>query len=498
MTGILDVVGASKSFDGISALTDVDLTVDEGERVGLIGPNGAGKTTLFNCILGVIPLTAGAITFDGRDISTLPVHRRARAGIGRTFQRIELFSDTTVREHLLIAERIRNGTGSFWRDLAGRGRPTAEEIESADDVLDLLGLGDLGDAPIESLSLGKGRLVEVGRALMTEPMLLLLDEPSSGLDRSETRALVATLQSVQEDRGIRDPARGARCGAGDRLHPAELRPRFRTTHRRRPDPAGPRRPRGPTGLSRRRGRGTRRRGPLTPPMLELQDVHASYGPFRALFGVSLAVGQGEAVALLGPNGVGKTTVARVASGLVEPTAGSVLIDGEDFTHRPTHAHARAGVAHAPEGRSVFATFTVEENLVLSFREALGRGGVASGLEQAFDLFPILGKRRSQLAGTLSGGEQRILSLARVLVETPKVLIADELSLGLAPLIVDEVYTTLGTIRAAGTALLIVEQHVGPALALCDRAVLLDHGSVTWEGPADDATDVVVDRLFDTG
>jgi branched-chain amino acid transport system ATP-binding protein len=212
--------------------------------------------------------------------------------------------------------------------------------------------------------------------------------------------------------------------------------------------------------------------------------------------VSLAVGPGEAVALLGPNGVGKTTVARVASGLVEPTAGSVLVDGEDLTHRPTYVHSRAGVAHAPEGRSVFATFTVEENLTLSFRECLGRSGVAAGLEQAFELFPHLRKRRSQLAATLSGGEQRMLSLARVLVESPKVLIADELSLGLAPLIVDEVYATLETIRAAGTALLIVEQHVGPALALCDRVVLLDHGSVTWEGDAEGATEVVVDRLFD--
>ena len=237
---------------------------------------------------------------------------------------------------------------------------------------------------------------------------------------------------------------------------------------------------------------------MTAPMLELRDVHASYGPFRALFGVSLTVAQGEAIALLGPNGVGKTTVARVASGLVEPTLGSVLVDGQDLTHRPAHVLARAGVAHAPEGRSVFATFTVEENLTLSFREALGRNGVGAGLERAFDLFPILGERRSQLAGTLSGGEQRILSLARVLIEEPEVLIADELSLGLAPVIVDEVYATLETIRAAGTSLLIVEQHVGPALALCDRAVLLDRGVVTWEGAADEAADVVVERLFDTG
>lgn len=236
---------------------------------------------------------------------------------------------------------------------------------------------------------------------------------------------------------------------------------------------------------------------MTPPMLELRSVDAAYGPFRSLFAVSLSVRPGEALALLGSNGVGKTTVARVASGLIAPTSGSVLVEGEDLTGEAPHRFARAGIAHAPEGRSVFATFTVEENLTLSFHQCFGRSGVADGLSRAFELFPRLGERRKQVAGTLSGGEQRMLSLARVLVESPKLLIADELSLGLAPVIVDEVYATLDTIRGSGTALLIVEQHVSSALALCDRVVLLDHGSVTWEGDAEGAADVVVSKLFDT-
>ncbi len=202
MTALLEARAISKQFAGILALNGVDLDVGEGERVGLIGPNGAGKTTFFNCLLGVTPLSDGQVVFDGHDITQLPVHRRARAGIGRTFQRIELFADSSVREHLLIAERIRNGSGSFWKDLIGRGRSTASEIERADAVLELLGLADVADAPIETLSLGKGRLVEVGRALMTEPRLLLLDEPSSGLDRAETSALASTLREVQAERGF--------------------------------------------------------------------------------------------------------------------------------------------------------------------------------------------------------------------------------------------------------------------------------------------------------
>ena len=236
---------------------------------------------------------------------------------------------------------------------------------------------------------------------------------------------------------------------------------------------------------------------MSAPILDLRAVEAAYGPFRALFGVDLHVQPGEAVALLGANGAGKTTIARVASGLVAPSRGSVLIDGVEMSRAPTYQFARAGVAHAPEGRSVFATFTVEENLVLSFQRALGKSGVAAGLDRAYELFPRLRQRRTQIAGTLSGGEQRMLSLARVLVEEPRLLIADELSLGLAPIVVDEVYATLETIRGHGTALLIVEQHVQHALELCDRIALLDHGLIDWEGPSAEAAEVVVSRLFDT-
>lgn len=202
MSAVLEATHITKTFSGILALDAVSLEVGAGERVGLIGPNGAGKTTFFNCVLGVVRPDRGSVHVDGQDVSRLRVYQRAHRGIGRTFQRIELFADCTVQEHLLIAERTRRGDGRLWKDLIGRSRSRPDEIARCDEVLDLLGLRDLADEPIEHLSLGKGRLVEVGRALMTDPKLLLLDEPSSGLDHDETTDLAQTLRAVQAEQGF--------------------------------------------------------------------------------------------------------------------------------------------------------------------------------------------------------------------------------------------------------------------------------------------------------
>jgi branched-chain amino acid transport system ATP-binding protein len=229
--------------------------------------------------------------------------------------------------------------------------------------------------------------------------------------------------------------------------------------------------------------------PASVPTLQLVNVSAGYGPFRAIFDVSLRIPRGAVLALLGSNGAGKTTIARVCSGLITPTAGAVLFENEDVTHARPWYFARLGVVHAPEGRSVFASLSVQENLELTFRRSRGRAGVHAALDEAYALFPRIGERRSQIAGTLSGGEQRMLSLARVLVEKPKLLIADELSLGLAPIIVDEVYRTLETISDAGTTLMIVEQHVHHALKIADEAIVLVKGEVAYSGPVSELGDV---------
>jgi branched-chain amino acid transport system ATP-binding protein len=216
-------------------------------------------------------------------------------------------------------------------------------------------------------------------------------------------------------------------------------------------------------------------------VLALQNVCAAYGPYRALFDVSFRVPSGGVVALVGSNGSGKSTVARTVTGLVTASSGQVMFSGEDVTLQPAFKIARMGMAHVVEGRGVFSTLTVEENLTLAFRQREGRIKLKENLERAYTAFPILGERRRQMGGTLSGGQQRLLSLAKVLVVPPKVLVADELSLGLAPVVIDQVYEGLGQINRNGTAVVVVEQQVNRVLQLATWAVVLNHGTVYYEG-----------------
>jgi branched-chain amino acid transport system ATP-binding protein len=223
------------------------------------------------------------------------------------------------------------------------------------------------------------------------------------------------------------------------------------------------------------------------PALEFDHLSAAYGPYRALFDVSLQVPAGSVVALLGSNGAGKSTIARVATGLLPSSSGAVRVGGVDVTKRAAHRIARLGVAHVPEGRAIFSNLTVEENLALAYRLRAGRKKVDELLTRAYDSYPILMVRRKQRAGTLSGGQQRLLSLAKVLVIPPKLLIADELSLGLAPMVIDDVYKGLREINKLGTSLLVVEQQVDRVLDIADKAIIVEHGTVAYDGAPSGAT-----------
>lgn len=201
-TALLDARAISKRFGGVQALHDVTMSVDAGEIFGLVGPNGAGKTTLFNCLCGQLRPDGGSVRLNGELIDKLPTYKRARLGIGRTFQRIEVFPELSVRDHLFVAARAHRGDGALWKDLLNLSQPKPDEVDIVDRVLDMVGLRDVADMPVAALSLGHCRLVELGRALAGQPRILMADEPSSGLDVQETRALADTLRRVREEHGM--------------------------------------------------------------------------------------------------------------------------------------------------------------------------------------------------------------------------------------------------------------------------------------------------------
>lgn len=215
-------------------------------------------------------------------------------------------------------------------------------------------------------------------------------------------------------------------------------------------------------------------------MLTLESVTAGYGQSVVLRDVSLTVGEGEVVALLGPNGVGKTTLLRTATGFVRPRSGRIVFRGEDLTGRPPHTFARRGVCHLPEGRGIFPSLSVRDNLTI---QARGRAR-DEAIAEATELFPVLGKRLRQTAGSMSGGEQQMLALSRAYLTHPELVVVDEASLGLAPLVVDRIYDALARLVERGMSLVIVEQYVQKALALAKKVYILSRGEVVHAGDAD--------------
>ena len=217
-------------------------------------------------------------------------------------------------------------------------------------------------------------------------------------------------------------------------------------------------------------------------MLEITDLQVAYGEIQALKGVSLSVGRGEIVTLLGNNGAGKTTTLKTISGLLRPRRGRVALEGQSLVGLPPHRIVELGIAHAPEGRKIFARLTVRENLQMG-AYARTDHAVAEDLERVFALFPRLEERVSQVAGTLSGGEQQMLAIGRALMARPRVLLLDEPSMGLAPLLVEQIYETIRDINRQGTTILLVEQNAAMALSIATRGYVLESGSIVMQDHA---------------
>jgi branched-chain amino acid transport system ATP-binding protein len=233
---------------------------------------------------------------------------------------------------------------------------------------------------------------------------------------------------------------------------------------------------------------------VTEPILEVRDLDVHYGTSQALFGVSLSILPGTVVAVLGANGAGKSTLARVVSGLVRPTAGRVAFDGRDVTGFPAHRMRKLGLTYIPEGRGIFPGLSVIDNLKMAVAQER-RSDRPEAIARAVERFPVLGQRSNQQAGSLSGGEQQMLALARALAVSPKLVIADEMSLGLAPLIAESVFEGLDDARRSGITIVLSEQFVHRALEMADSCLILSRGHVGWTGTAGEAGQEVIDRYL---
>ena len=220
-------------------------------------------------------------------------------------------------------------------------------------------------------------------------------------------------------------------------------------------------------------------------LLEIKDLEVNYGVIKAIKGVSFDVNEGEIIALIGANGAGKTTILHTITGLIQAKKGSIVFDGKELTKTPPHKIVSMGMAHVPEGRRIFQQLSVLENLKLGAYTRKDKSEIASTLKMVYERFPRLEERKNQVAGTLSGGEQQMLAMGRALMSKPKIILMDEPSMGLSPVLVQEVFSIIGTMHELGITILLVEQNAKMALAIADRAYVLENGRITMSGSAHD-------------
>jgi branched-chain amino acid transport system ATP-binding protein len=478
------------TFGGLRAVADVSFDVPEKSIFGLIGPNGAGKTTVFNCVTGVYAPTAGAITFQGRPIGALPAWKIADLGVARTFQNIRLFGQMSVIENVLVASH-RVTKASLLDAIARTRRYDDDDRATRARALELLRffeLDDHADQLASSLPYGDQRRLEIARALMLDPQLLLLDEPAAGLNSAEAKVLEGQIRTLRDRFNLTvvlvEHNMQVVMGVCDEIHVMD---RGETIAHGAPLAVQ----KHPKVLEAYLGAGhdaiTAPRPPATGQpaevLLAVTDLKVAYGGIQAVKGVSLEVRRGELVALIGANGAGKTTTLKAIARMLPVKSGTVRFAGKDLAGVEAHELVARGVAMAPEGRAIFPNLTVRENLEMGAYTVDDRGLIARRIDEAIALFPRLGERMAQLGGTLSGGEQQMLAIARALMSGPQLLMLDEPSLGIAPVLVDQIFEAIDGIRRKGTTILLVEQNTRRALAAAQRAYVLVTGEVVLSGDA---------------
>ncbi|MGN6584075.1 MAG: ATP-binding cassette domain-containing protein [Rhizobiaceae bacterium] len=470
---ILRTKGLTKRFGGLVAVNNIGFDVNAGEILGLIGPNGSGKSTVMQLIMGIHKPTAGEVLLGGENVAGWPPHRIARHGIGIVFQHSRPLHRQTVLENIKLA---------LLPDSLIKLAADPHVDRQAREIAERVGLGAVINRHPSTLAFADLRRIEMAKAIARDPKVVLVDEPFAGLAadevkvfsdlirdfRNDGRAVLLVDHNVKSVSALADRVFAMYLGERVTEGTAEEVMQNETVRRVY------------LGGKIETIQKDEAESEAKPPLLEVRGVKAFYGKAQALDNVSIEVKEGQFISVVGLNGAGKTTLFNAISGLV-PYQGEIRFAGETLRGKTAGAIGRAGVVQCPETRELFTDMTVRENLDLGGYH-MPPAETAKQLAWMFELFPILNSRQNQRAGTLSGGEQQMLAIARALMMQPKLLILDEPTLGLAPVILEQLSKALELLRqTTSITVLLGEQNVTFALPHADRVYVLEHSRIIWEG-----------------